>query len=143
MKLRDYRLHVGQGLAEAARELGIDGINPGQTLSRIELGSRQPEADMVERIARWSGGKVCAEDMHVTRLAWLKTNRPDKFPQDADRVATAAPEEADLLRTSGAALSSVLTAEGLRTGRAEGRDGPSSNHLAPLRPAADIAEAAE
>lgn len=59
--------------------LGITGVNPGGTLARIEAGSRQPDADMVERIEATTGGGVLACDMHAARLAWLKTNRPEKF----------------------------------------------------------------
>lgn len=44
---------------------------------------------MIERIVNLTDGVVGAIDMHMVRLAWLKANRPEKFPQDADRVSTA------------------------------------------------------
>lgn len=80
MMLRDYRTGRGMGFAELARALGITGVNPGGTLARIENGSRQPDADMVERIQQFTEGAVTAGDMHAVRLAWLRANRPEKFP---------------------------------------------------------------
>lgn len=61
--------------------LGITGVNPGGTLARIEAGSRQPDADMVERIDRFTDSAVSATDMHRVRLAWLKINRPEKYSE--------------------------------------------------------------
>ena len=78
MMLRTWRLSKELSVAETARSLGIDGVNPGGTLARIELGTRQPDADMVERIILFTGGEVTAADMHAVRLAWLRENRPDK-----------------------------------------------------------------
>ena len=46
---------------------------------RIESGELPTDADMVERIVALTGGAVTAADMHAVRLAWLKTNRPEKF----------------------------------------------------------------
>lgn len=79
MQLRDWRTHRKLTLAETARALGIEGKNPGATLARIEMGSRQPEADLVERIVSLTEGAVSAFDMHAVRLAWLKQHRPEKF----------------------------------------------------------------
>lgn len=79
MLLRDWRIRNELGLATLARQLGICGVNPGGTLARIEMGSRQPDADMVERIVRETRGEVDARDMHAVRLLWLKAHRPEKF----------------------------------------------------------------
>lgn len=79
MRLLEWRTDRGQSCTQTARALGISGINPGGTLARIENGSRQPDADMVERIVALTDGAVTAADMHAVRLAWLKVNRPDKF----------------------------------------------------------------
>lgn len=79
MDLKSWRHKQNLGLAETARALGIGGVNPGGTLGRIEVGSRSPDADMVERIERLTDGSVTAADMHATRLSWLKVNRPEKF----------------------------------------------------------------
>lgn len=91
MLLRDWRTDRGWTAAETARALGISGVNPGATLARIEAGSRQPDADMVQRIHDLTEGAVAAADMHAVRLAWLQANRPERF---ADRQPAAAPEVA-------------------------------------------------
>lgn len=102
MLFRTWRIEKGLSIAEAARSLGIGGINPGGTLVRIEIGSRQPDADMVARIEVFTDGRVTAQDMHAVRLAWLRQNRPEKFSQDADGV-NSGPDAADL-QASGSAL---------------------------------------
>mgnify|MGYP001036443150 CR=1 FL=1 len=79
MQLSDWRTSKGLSFAETARALGIDGVNPGGTLARIERGARRPDADMVERIVNFTGGAVSAGDMHAVRLAWLKANQPDRL----------------------------------------------------------------
>ncbi|WP_283800079.1 helix-turn-helix transcriptional regulator [Nitratireductor sp. GZWM139] len=79
MQLRDWRKQRKMSAAETARSLGIAGVNPGGTIARIEVGSRRPDADMVQRIHDLTGGLVSALDMHETRLAWLRQNRPDRF----------------------------------------------------------------
>ncbi|WP_210212739.1 helix-turn-helix transcriptional regulator, partial [Mesorhizobium sp. M7A.F.Ca.ET.027.03.2.1] len=68
MQLREWRLDRKLGFAETARALGIEGVNPGGTLARIEIGSRQPDADMIERIVTLTAGDVSAADMHAVRL---------------------------------------------------------------------------
>ena len=84
MRLLDWMDRECLGAASAARRLGIEGVNPGRTLARIASGDRQPDADMIERIVALTGGAVTAEDMHRTRLAWLRANRPEKFaPREA------------------------------------------------------------
>ena len=88
MQLKDWILAAQQTYAETARALGICGVNPGGTLARIVAGSRQPDADMVERIVALTGGVVTAADMHTVRLTWLKANRPEKF-----MMANAEPNE--------------------------------------------------
>lgn len=77
--LKTWRQKAGLSLAETARRLGIEGANPGATYARFETGSRQPDADMMERIYQLTGGLVTPADMHAVRLAWLKANRPEKF----------------------------------------------------------------
>lgn len=73
----------GLTVAAAARRFGIGGVNPGRTLDRIMSGERQPDADMISRIIETTEGSVTATDMHATRLDWLKTNRPERFVQEA------------------------------------------------------------
>lgn len=83
MRLADWRTSRSLTLAEMARRLGISGKNPGATLSRIECGMRQPEADFVERIGVLTAGEVSAGDMHEVRLEWLRVNQPEKFDRPA------------------------------------------------------------
>jgi transcriptional regulator with XRE-family HTH domain len=91
MLFRDWRTAKGLSAAEAARQLGIEGVNPGATLARIEAGSRQPDADMVERIIAFTAGQVAASDMHAARLAWLRANRPEKFREASFRAQQGVP----------------------------------------------------
>ena len=79
MNLSAWRIDKGLGFAETARMLGIEGVNPGGTLARIERGERRPDADMIDRIEVMTGGVVTASDMHRIRLAWLREHRPEKF----------------------------------------------------------------
>ncbi len=79
MQLRAWISAENKTFAETARALGISGVNPGGTLARIAMGSRQPDADMIAKIEKLTGGHVDATDMQAVRLAWLKANRPEKF----------------------------------------------------------------
>lgn len=110
MMLRDWRTASGLSLAETARLLGIEGKNPGGTLIRIETGMRQPEADMVERIVSLTAGAVSAADMHETRLAWLKENRPDKFDGPLPSAFTP-PGEGPSLRAGSRASAPAIAVE--------------------------------
>lgn len=74
--LRDWRNDQGWSATEVARRLGVHLT----TIARIENGETSTDADMVARIEALTGGLVTAADMHATRLAWLKANRPEKFP---------------------------------------------------------------
>lgn len=46
-----------------------------------------PDADMIERIRTLTNHSVTADDMHVVRLAWLRKNRPEKFPAPVTEAA--------------------------------------------------------
>lgn len=94
MTLSDHIKARGLTYVEAARELAMDGVNPSATLRRWALGSMRPDADVIERIAHWSGGAVTARDMHETRLEWLRENRPERFG-DGDAVPCGAPLPGD------------------------------------------------
>lgn len=91
MLFRDWRVSRGLNQTETGRLLGIEGVNPGGTLRRLEDGSRPADADMVERIVALTEGAVTAGDMHAVRLAWLKEHRPEKFAEgprsDADPLS--------------------------------------------------------
>ena len=79
MRLKDHILVRGLTLTNAARSIGLAGAMPSRTLQRWISGAQRPEADWVERITVWSDGAVTAQDMHETRLAWLRANRPERF----------------------------------------------------------------
>lgn len=73
--LRDWRIGQGWSVTEVGRRLCVHLT----TIARIEKGETQPDADMVARIEDLTAGAVTAADMHATRLAWLRANRPEKF----------------------------------------------------------------
>lgn len=47
----------------------------GQAVRHWRLGARMPDADMLEKIVAATDGAVTVQDMHETRLTWLR--RPD------------------------------------------------------------------
>lgn len=92
--LKTWRTARGKSQGECAAALGMRG--GARSFQRIETGENAADADMVERIERFTGGAVTAADMHAVRLAWLKANRPEKFEVppsvasgDASRVPAA------------------------------------------------------
>lgn len=87
--LRDWRDKQKLSVTEVARRLGVHLT----TVARIENGETSTDADMVARIEVLTGGAVTAADMHATRLAWLRANRPEKFGGGIDLGV--APEAAE------------------------------------------------
>lgn len=81
MQLRDWRKSSDLTLQACADRMGLAG--GGRTFQRLERGEVNFDADTVAKIAILTAGAVTAQDMHETRLAWLRDNRPDKFPDDA------------------------------------------------------------
>ncbi|MCG6115072.1 MAG: hypothetical protein MEQ84_07720 [Mesorhizobium sp.] len=79
MKLKAWRLEEGRSQGECASALRLEG--GARSFQRIETGQNKADADLVERIAAMTAGRVSAEDMHATRLDWLKENRPERFLQ--------------------------------------------------------------
>ncbi|NMG39838.1 hypothetical protein GRZ55_11340 [Chelativorans sp. ZYF759] len=77
MELRHWRLAAGKSQGECAMSLGLDG--GARSFQRIETGQNKADADLVERIAALTEGAVAAQDMHATRLDWLRANRPERF----------------------------------------------------------------
>lgn len=127
MRLKQWRTDRKLTIAGMARALGIQGVNPGGTLARIEAGSRQPDAEMVERIGFLTGGAVTPADMHAVRLDWLKANRPEKFDgssQDDGSSRVVPPAGADLSSAPAfssqprATTASVATGSPARAGEA-------------------------
>ncbi len=74
MNLKTWRCAQTMTLTAAAGEIGISGANPARTLQRFEEGSQRPDAPLVEAIAKLTDGAVTAQDMHETRLDWLRAN---------------------------------------------------------------------
>jgi len=79
MNIRDWRIDAKVSQRELAIRLGISGANPARTLQRYESGESQMSSVMVDRLELISGAAVTAQDMHETRLEWLRANKPSEF----------------------------------------------------------------
>lgn len=75
--LKTWRISVGKSQGECAAKLGLAG--GARTFQRIEAGAVRADADVIERIVAMTNGVVTAHHMHEVRLAWLRSNRPEKF----------------------------------------------------------------
>lgn len=85
MKLFDWRTANQLTLSAMAARLGLQGVNPGRTLHRIETGEREARADLAARIVAATGGEVGPSDLLATRMEWLNRQRPDgEEPSAAD-----------------------------------------------------------
>ena len=82
--LEQFRSHSGKSKAELGRSLGYCKANPSRFYERIETGEVPADADIIDRIVKVTGGAVSVGDMHSVRLAWLRANRPDRFPEPAE-----------------------------------------------------------
>jgi transcriptional regulator with XRE-family HTH domain len=71
MLLKEWREKNEWSLARLAAELGVPGEYPAGTVQRWEIGKSRPEADVIDRIEKLTGGDVTATDMHEARLSWL------------------------------------------------------------------------
>ena len=60
MKLDECRIDKGQTVLEASSELKITV----QSYHNYERGNRTPKPDVMERIHKWSAGRVSANDFH-------------------------------------------------------------------------------
>lgn len=59
---------------EFARRLGAKGDSvSGEAVRMWRKGARMPEAEMAERIVKETAGAVTVQDMHDTRLEFLKS----------------------------------------------------------------------
>ena len=59
MLLQDYRNSLKLSREKAGKALGVSGI----TVWRWETGRSMPEKPQLQKIAKWSKGKVTANDM--------------------------------------------------------------------------------
>ncbi|MEX3008981.1 helix-turn-helix domain-containing protein [Hoeflea sp. TYP-13] len=71
MRLKEWRLTQKLTLADCAAALGCNGA---RTYQRYEDGMHRTDALFVEAIVELTDGAVTAQDMHETRLEWLKAN---------------------------------------------------------------------
>lgn len=81
MNLADWRAAEKLSTADVAKLMGLDGAHGSSTIWNWETGRARPDADMIDRIVRMTGGAVTPADMHTIRLDWLKANRPEKFSE--------------------------------------------------------------
>lgn len=88
MKLKDWRTGQAKTLKDVSEALCVKG--GARTIHRIETGAVDADADMAERIRALTGGAVTPIDLHFTRLAWLKENRPGRVPDCASCDASEA-----------------------------------------------------
>ncbi|MCP4933343.1 MAG: hypothetical protein GY927_03855 [bacterium] len=58
-------------------------MNPARSTQLIERGERKADAHIVARIIKITDGNVTAQDMHETRLEWLKQNKPEQFQSES------------------------------------------------------------
>lgn len=68
MKLQDWVIEKGLTAADVAEKLGTSNIAVGRYLR----GERMPHAGIVERIISLTGGAVTAQDLHETRMDYLR-----------------------------------------------------------------------
>jgi len=62
---------------EFARRLSADGQSlTGEAVRKWRKGERMPEAEIVERIVRETGGAVTVQDLHNARVEFLKKDLP-------------------------------------------------------------------
>ncbi|ALN73556.1 helix-turn-helix transcriptional regulator [Aureimonas sp. AU20] len=71
--LKDWREEAGLSARRVAEALGLDDASGAGTIWRWETGRSRPDADVVAKIVEISDGKVTASDMHLTRLAFLRS----------------------------------------------------------------------
>lgn len=92
MKLAEWISARRHPVAEVARKLGIEGVNPGRTLARLISGEREANAETVSRICALTDGQVGPQDMFQTRIDWLQAHAPEKL---AIGVSPFVPEAAE------------------------------------------------
>lgn len=79
MNFRTWLKNNQMTLAEAATRLRVRGRGPATTVKRWADGAVRADADTVERIVQMTKSAVTAQDMHQTRLDWLRANKPERF----------------------------------------------------------------
>lgn len=77
MKLRDWRIQNNKSQRGCSEALGLAG--GARSFQRIETGETGVDADMAMRIISLTNGAVSLQDMHETRLDWIRRERPEKL----------------------------------------------------------------
>lgn len=75
MKLREWRQTQKLSLHRMASLLGLANQ---VTYRRYEIGEHRADAPIIEKIVAATDGVVTPQDMHETRLSWLRENKPDE-----------------------------------------------------------------
>lgn len=94
MRLKEWRLTQSLTLLQCAR---LFECNSARTYQRYEDGMHRTDAPLVERIAELTGGAVTAQDMHETRLEWLRSKGivPERAAPVCENAAENVSEETD------------------------------------------------
>lgn len=79
MRLADWRKAQSLSCAEVENGLGLEGVRDGKSVWNWETGRSRADADMIDRIKRFTNSEVTEADMHQTRLDWLRAHRPERF----------------------------------------------------------------
>lgn len=82
MKLSAWLADNKKSAEQLGKELGCTG----QAVRRWCSGDRMPDASMIEKIEIATGGAVTLQDLHDTRLAFLKASA-DPAPANSERAA--------------------------------------------------------
>lgn len=75
--LKEWREAKGWNTQHLAKELGLDEKAGPGTVWRWETGRSRPDADVIARIEKLSEGEVTANEMHETRLSFLRSRQED------------------------------------------------------------------
>ncbi|MDF1599689.1 helix-turn-helix transcriptional regulator [Mesorhizobium sp. YIM 152430] len=83
MSLKDWREANGCSTQQLAKELGLDEKSGPGTVWRWETGRSRPDADVIAKITEITSGAVTANDMHETRLAFLRSKEDESASEEA------------------------------------------------------------
>lgn len=83
MKLNDWIAAQKTTYAEFAARIGLTR----QAIWRYGAGERMPDAETVEKIELATGGAVTINDLHASRLAYLRSVDPIAAPPHMDAAS--------------------------------------------------------
>jgi hypothetical protein len=79
MLFKLWRKQKMLSLDQVGKDLGLPGVNVARTVQRIESGEALADADLINAIGVLTDGAVRADDMHASRLEWLRRKGRDRF----------------------------------------------------------------